>query len=316
MSLKRLPAYQDIDGVKYALAYRAVHIREALSYMPQDDDIVMVSHLKCGNNWLEQIMQLILHKGRSAKSMAEFHRRTPYLELVGTGQLKDMSPPRFYKTHFPYEQQPVNPRAKYVYMARNPLDVCVSFYHYTCFMPVYKFDGGSFDDFFELFAMGETDHGDVIDHLVSWYRHKDDANVFIITYEELTREFRDSVIRLARFIGEEYARLLECDEELYQKVVVQSSIPFMSKFLAITSDTMNSTGQDEEDPYMRAARRFLPDDSKEERRISLVRKGAVGDWKTLFKEKHLNFLRGRIQEKKATHVIQDLWKTEDLGGLV
>lgn len=316
MSAKRYPAYQDIDGVKYALGYRAVKIREALNYMPKDNDIVMVSHLKCGNNWLEQIIQLILYKGQSARNMIEFHRRTPYLELVGTEQLETMPPPRFYKTHFPYEQQPINPKAKYVYMARNPLDVCVSYYHYTCSFPVYKFGGGSFDDFFELFVTGQTDHGDVIDHLVSWYRHKDDANVLILTYEELKRSFRETVLRLGRFVGEEYARSLECDEELYQNVLEKSSAPFMSKFMIVTDETTKSTNQEDVDPFIRGIRRFVYDDSGQRHPLNLVRKGVVGEWKTLFEERHLDRLRRRIQEKEAVHIVRDLWKTEDLGGLI
>ncbi|KAM7286228.1 putative sulfotransferase [Ixodes scapularis] len=316
MSPKRFPAYQDIDGVKYALGYRAVDIREALSYMPRNGDIVMVSHLKCGNNWLEQIMQLILYKGQSAKTMSEFHQRTPYLELVGTSQLEAMPPPRFYKTHFPYELQPINSEAKYVYITRNPLDVCVSFYHYTCLMPIYKFDGGAFDDFFELFVTGQTDHGDIIDHLVSWYKHKDDNNVLILTYEDLKRDFRNTVLRLAFFLGEEYARSLERDEELYQGIVEQSSISFMSKFLFLKDDKLKSTGVRGEDPYSKAVRRFLCDEPGQSRRIELVRKGAVGDWKTLFKRQHLDRLRCRIQEKGATQILQDLWNVEDLGELI
>lgn len=53
---------QDIGGVKYATAYRVEHVRQALSYMLEDGDIALASHVKCGNNWLEQIMQLILHR--------------------------------------------------------------------------------------------------------------------------------------------------------------------------------------------------------------------------------------------------------------
>lgn len=56
------PRYQTIDGVKYSYGYTPELVRQALSYMPRDGDIVMVSYLKCGNNWLQQILQLVLHK--------------------------------------------------------------------------------------------------------------------------------------------------------------------------------------------------------------------------------------------------------------
>ncbi|XP_040070017.1 sulfotransferase ssu-1-like [Ixodes scapularis] len=317
MSLRCFPIYQDIGGVKYSMGYKAHHVREALNYMPHDGDIVMVSHLKCGNNWLEQIIQLILYSGQSAGDLSEYHRRTPYIEMVGTGPVQNMQPPRFFKTHFSYERQPMNPKAKYVYLTRNPLDVCVSFYHFTRSLPVYRFGDGTFDDFFELFVTGKNDRGDFFDHLMSWYSHKDDANVFFVTYEELKRNFKDAVSRLARFLGEEYARPLETDEELFQKVVDHSSIKFLSQLLTITEGKMKTMEEKGDNDVLDAAKRFVCNKSgKPSPQKIFVRKGIVGDWKTHFGEKHLDRLRSRIQEKKAVAVVKALWGSEDLGGVV
>ncbi|XP_040079552.1 sulfotransferase ssu-1-like [Ixodes scapularis] len=317
MSLRCFPIYQDIGGVKYSMGYKAHHVREALNYMPHDGDIVMVSHLKCGNNWLEQIIQLILYGGQSAGDLSEYHRRTPYIEMVGTGPVQNMQPPRFFKTHFSYERQPMNPKAKYVYLTRNPLDVCVSFYHFTRSLPVYRFGDGTFDDFFELFVTGQNDRGDFFDHLMSWYSHKDDANVFFVTYEELKRNFNDTVSRLARFLGEEYARPLETDEELFQKVVDHSSIKFLSQLLTITEGKMKTMEEKGDNDVLDAAKRFVCNKSGKPSPLKIfVRKGIVGDWKTHFGEKHLDRLRSRIQEKKAVAVVKALWGSEDLGGVV
>ncbi|KAM7310249.1 sulfotransferase ssu-1 [Ixodes scapularis] len=316
MSSKRVPVYQDIDGVKYSLGYKVNLVREALSYMPHDGDIVMVSPLKCGNNWLEQIMQLILYRGQSANDLTEYNKRTPYIEMVGTDPLKDMHPPRFFKTHFSYERQPMNPKAKYVYLTRNPLDVCVSFYHFTRSVPVYRFKDGTFDDFFELFVTGQNDRGDFFDHLMSWYPHKDDTNVFFVTYEELKRNFRNTVLRLARFLGEEYAKPLESNE-LFQKVVEQSSLSFMSQFLMITEEKMRKLVEKGDKDMLEATKRFAFDGSDGFLNKSvLVRKGIVGDWKTLFKEEHLEQLRLRIHEKNVAPALKALWSSEDLGGVV
>ncbi|CAN7974818.1 unnamed protein product, partial [Ixodes persulcatus] len=172
MSSRCVPCYQDIDGVTYSLGCTVDLVRSALSFVPHGEDTVMVSPLKCGNNWLEQIMQLILYRGQSANDLTEYHKPTAYIGMVGTGPLKDMHPPRFFKTHFSYERQPMNPKAKYV---KTGIDVCVSFYHFTRSVPVYRFRDGTFDDFFELFVTGQNDRGDFFDHLMSWYPHKDDA---------------------------------------------------------------------------------------------------------------------------------------------
>ncbi|CAN8029627.1 unnamed protein product [Ixodes persulcatus] len=317
MSLKRFPVYQDIDGVKYPSAYKADRVREALNYMPHDGDIVMVSHLKCGNNWLEQIMQLILYRGQPAEDMTEYHKRTPYIEMIGTDAVNNMRPPRFFKTHFSYDRQPINPKAKYVYLTRNPLDVCVSFYHYTRTIPAYGFKDGTFDDFFELFVTGKNDRGDFFDHVMSWYSRKDCTNVFFVTYEELKRTFRETVLRLARFLGEEYAKPLESDEELFHKVVEQSSLSSTSQLLNFTEKTVEQLVKNGDGNLLESLKRFVCDDSGELKSVNpLVRKGIVGDWKTLFKKEHLDRMRRRIREKKMALVLKALWGAEDLGGVV
>lgn len=119
-------------------------------------------------------------------------------------------------THLTYERQPMNP--KYMYLTRNPLDVCVSFYHFTRSVAVYRFRDGTFDDFFELSVTGQNDRCDFFNHLMSWYARKDGAKVFFVSYEELKRNFGDTVLKLARFLGEEYAKALE-SKDFFQKVV-------------------------------------------------------------------------------------------------
>ncbi|CAN7941633.1 unnamed protein product [Ixodes hexagonus] len=227
-----------------------------------------------------------------------------------------MPAPRFYKTHFPYGRQAMNPKAKYVYLTRNPLDVCVSLYHFTRSLPVYKFEDGTFDAFFELFVTGKTDRGDFIDHLMSWYQHKDDCNVLFVTYEELKRDFTSTVLRLSRFLGEDYARELTVSKELFEKIEEQSSLPFMTKLLEVTQDSMKRIEENKESGIFDAVRRFVCDDSGELRFTNIVRKGVVGDWKTLLNEEHLDRLSRRVQEKGAISVFEALWKREDLGGIV
>ncbi|KAG0414872.1 hypothetical protein HPB47_007949 [Ixodes persulcatus] len=316
MPVRCLPVYQDIDGVKYSLGYQADCVRDALNYTPRDGDIVMVSHLKCGNNWLAQIIQLILHRGQSAKDVTEFRRRTSYIEFVGTGRLKSMTAPRFYKTHFSYERQPMNPKAKYVYLTRNPLDVCVSLYHFTRSMPVYEFEDGTLDAFFELFVTGKNDRGDFFNHLLSWYDHKNDSNVFIITYEELKGDFKSTVLRLARFLGKDYEQQLTSDKELFEKVQEQSGLPFMTKLLEFTQENMRRLEENKETDICQAVKRFVCDRNGNLSFTNLVRKGVVGDWKTLLHQEHLDRLRRRVLEKKAAPVLKDLWKPEDLGYIV
>ncbi|KAK8786454.1 hypothetical protein V5799_023770 [Amblyomma americanum] len=314
MSPRRIPAYQVIDGLKYSKAYLPENVRSIRAYMPQDDDLVMVSYLKCGNNWLEQIIQLILHRGESADNYAEFHRWCPYPELTGMRYLNEMQPPRFLKTHFTYEQQLKNPKAKFIYLTRNPLDVCVSFYYYVRGGDVYEFQDGTFDEFVEAFVSGEVERGDYFDHLLSWYPHCHEENVFFLTYEQLKQDFRTTVLSLAAFMGEEYRRMLEEDEDVYRKVFEKSSVSFMSKVCYIDKTVLERL-TDKDQPFLDAAHRFTKTAVGNLKGSGIVRKGVVGDWKSHFTQRHLDMIREWVARKQADSVIREIWGDMDLGGI-
>lgn len=314
MAPTRFPAYQMIDGLKFANTYLPENVRSARSYMPRDNDLVMVCYLKCGNNWLEQIIQLILHRGESAANFIEFHKRAPYPELIGIRYLNEAQPPRFLKTHFPYEHQLKNPKAKFIYLTRNPLDTCVSFYYYVRSAAVYEFEDGSFDDFVQAFVMGEVERGDYCDHLLSWYPHRNEPNMFFVTYEQLKGDFRNTVLSLAGFIGPEYRRMLEEDETVYRNVVEKSSVSFMKKLCQVDEAVLEKL-TDEERPFLDAAERFYKGNVKVGE-SSVVRKGVVGDWKAHFSQHQLDLVREWIERKRAAGVIREIWRDMDLGGIV
>ncbi|KAH7962737.1 sulfotransferase ssu-1 [Rhipicephalus sanguineus] len=315
MAFTRAPVYQVVDGLKYSRVYMPEHVRAVRSYKPQDGDLVLVSYLKCGNNWLEQIIQLILHGGESAQDFAEFHRRCPYPELYGLRYLDEMESPRFFKTHFRYEHQLKNPKAKFIYLARNPLDVCVSFFYYTLYGPQYDFENCSFGDFVEAFVNGEVDHGDYLDHLLSWYAHRHEENVFFITFEELKRDFSGTVISLAGFMGDKYRNLLDNEPHVLRNVVEKSSVSFMSKLCSMDKEVV-SVLTEKDAPFSDACRRFHVMNRRGIKGPVIVRKGIVGDWKAHFENRHLEFVRQWIEKKGAVQVIRELWGDLDLGGIV
>ncbi|KAH9362321.1 hypothetical protein HPB48_002299 [Haemaphysalis longicornis] len=146
--------------------------RQALEFVPREGDVVLVTYPKCGTHWVQQILQLIVSGGPLG------------------GQLLRMA-----------GQDAAHRAARYVYVARNPWDCCKSFYHHTRTFPPADFHDGSFDDFLELFVSGQTDHGDFFDHVLPWYSLRARHNVLFITYEQLAKQPRDTVLDIARFFG-------------------------------------------------------------------------------------------------------------------
>ncbi|KAG0443395.1 hypothetical protein HPB47_014967 [Ixodes persulcatus] len=99
-----------------------------------------------------------------------------------------MARPGAIKTHMPFQLQPYSKDTKYLYIARNPYDCCVSFFYHTKGLPRYNFADGTFDEFFEMFIEGKVDTGDYFDNLLSWYEHRNDPNVLFLTYEDLKKD--------------------------------------------------------------------------------------------------------------------------------
>ncbi|GFV42063.1 sulfotransferase 1C2 [Trichonephila clavipes] len=200
----KIPFYQDVDGFRIPGVFSVEAYKSGLAYKPKPDDLFIVSYPKCGTTWVQNIVACIFRNGKPFQSALEFFTDTPFLQMTGAQAAESMKRPGAIKFHLPYHMTPQSPDAKYIFVARNPKDCCVSFYHHTESIPVYKFEEGEFDDYFELFMNGEVDFGDYFDCVLSWYEHRNDPNVLFLTYEELKKDIKNNVLKIAQFIGPQY----------------------------------------------------------------------------------------------------------------
>lgn len=113
-------------------------------------------------------------------------------------QVENMASPRFIKTHLPVPLLPEQlngVKPKIVYVARNPKDMCVSYYHYCKLVHGLH---GSFDEFCDLFIQGKTPIGPIWDHILGFWEQRDEPNVLFLKYEDMKK------VRAARFMGKYY----------------------------------------------------------------------------------------------------------------
>jgi len=96
-------------------------------------DIVISTRSKSGTTWLQMICALLVFQRTDPPgSLAEL---SPWLDWLVTpreqvlAELEAQQHRRFIKTHTPLDGIPLDPRATYVVVARNPLDMAVSLYH-------------------------------------------------------------------------------------------------------------------------------------------------------------------------------------------
>ncbi|KAF8763471.1 Sulfotransferase 1C2 like protein [Argiope bruennichi] len=200
----KTPTYKEIDGLLISSIFSEESFRSAVAYKPRPGDLFIVTYPKCGTTWMQNLVACIFREGRPFTSGLEFFLETPFLELTGAEGAEKMKRPGSIKLHLPFHKTPWSPEAKYIFVARNPKDCCVSHYHHTKNNFAYLFSDGTFDDFFEAFIKGEVGFGDYFDTTLSWWEHRNDPNVIFVIYEELKKDTVNNVLKIAGFIGSEY----------------------------------------------------------------------------------------------------------------
>ncbi|KAH7947947.1 hypothetical protein HPB52_017203 [Rhipicephalus sanguineus] len=266
------PFYKIFHNHRIPGAFSEETLGGFLRYQPADDDIFIVTFPKCGTHWAHMMLSKTLQVCRGLPPR-------PFIlaERDGVDAILSAPRPRVVCAHLPFRLTPRNERTKYVYVARNPKDCCVSFFHHTRSLSSYGFKDGFFEEYFEIFLEGLTDFGNYYENLKSWYARKDDPNVLFMTYESMKFDTRGSVIKLARFVDEQLAVALEEDNDRMKSVLHACSVESMRKEL----------------------------------QGSLIRRGVVGDWKNYITQEQSQRIEERfMQEMKGTD-IPDLWKDVD-----
>ncbi|KAI6657289.1 Amine sulfotransferase [Oopsacas minuta] len=240
------------------------------AFNPRGTDLFVISYPKSGTNWLSHIVYLLVSKEKLSKP---YHSETATIfEIPQVDELqsdsttvtftenKQMSKfrltkalvsaipdPRFFFTHFPYNFLPKNPATKYFYIHRNPKDIFVSMYNHFSNDTLHP-EIPSFDEFFQFYV--ENNCFNYCEHIKSYIEHKDDPNFFILSYEDLHKNFKMKLGEMATFLG------IELTEELYQLITKETNIEAMRENEFINGKALMKEGHS-----------FFP-------------KGKVGTWKS------------------------------------
>ncbi len=270
------------NGFRIPNGYSVENLISAIDYKVQPGEIFIATYPKCGTTWAQHIVWLLRSKGLPLSPDQKMSRMIPQLEEFGKEGLEGLEVPRIIKTHLPYSMSPHHPEAKYIYIARNPFDCLVSFYHHTKGFPAYyDFADGTFDEYFEYFIEGEVDFGDYFDNLLSWYAHREDNNLLFLTYESMKKNIKEAVIRIAEFLGGEYDKNAK-NKDILNNVLLHSSFEYMSKDQSRWS-------------------------SERSFNIPFIRKGWVGDWKNYFSEAQKKRLADKFKIKTKGTELHKLW---------
>ncbi|XP_055943700.1 sulfotransferase ssu-1-like [Argiope bruennichi] len=167
-----------MNGIIYPEMFSPKCFLEAMEYKPKPGDVFIDTYSKCGTTWMKNVVLHIFRKGKVLDHPLDFLQCVPFIDRLGQEAVDKMPRPGAFKTHLPYSHLPYSPDAKHIFVARNPKDCCVSFCHHARNEPAFAYEDEEFDNFFELFMAGELEYSDYFDHLLGWYPHRNDPNVF------------------------------------------------------------------------------------------------------------------------------------------
>ncbi|KAL1485204.1 hypothetical protein MTO96_032121 [Rhipicephalus appendiculatus] len=307
--MQRVP-YKHVDGYCVNAFFNDDIVRSALYYKPEPGDVFIATYPKCGTTWVQFIVHGIFNRGSFPKDSLEFMLASPFLEMLGAEAAQKMPRPGAIKTHMPFGKVPYSKDAKYITVARNPFDVCVSFYYHTKEKPSYDVPDMTFDDYFENFVRGTVSFGDYFDHLLSWYEHRNDPNVFFLTYEELKKDTKTQILKIADFLGSEYGNMLRSDDELMKKLLDGSEFKNMQATVDSGGSILNRLLDLPPERALKSLEVFrepLKKRSASKSEVRFLRKGIVGDWRNHFSDEQVERMKKRISEKCGHTDVMKLW---------
>ncbi|XP_044165976.1 sulfotransferase 1C2-like isoform X4 [Acropora millepora] len=229
----------------------------------REDDVFIVTYPKSGTTWVQEIVWQIYHNGKvSRKNIEERYAQFEKSQLFPRPgdepavALSSRPSPRFMKCHFPYHLLPMSQneanRSKYIYVARNPKDVAVSYFHFVrTFGPDSDFNG-TFENFANFFVNGKGSYGLWSDHVLPWWKRRNDPHILFLKYEDLKKDLYVNVRRVSEFLNKSLS------EDVIAKIAHQCTFGEMKK----NSDNFSVKDIDS--------------------KPLLLRKGEIGDWRNYF----------------------------------
>jgi aryl sulfotransferase len=197
-----------------------------LGFPFRQGDIVISTRSKSGTTWVQMICALlVLQTPELPRPLAEL---SPWLDFLVApreqvyDRLAAQEHRRFIKTHTPLDGIPLDPRATYIVVARHPLDMAISLYHQASNIDrtlLRRLSGQPepdgpprarlpLHDWLVSWIDSDADPHDELDSLpgVMWHlrdawTRRNETNIVLVHYDDLSRDLDGQMRRLAELLG-------------------------------------------------------------------------------------------------------------------
>ncbi|XP_046448183.1 sulfotransferase 1E1-like [Daphnia pulex] len=261
----------------------AKHADRLYRMQPRTDDVWLLTFPKCGTTWTSELLWLVMNNCDTEKATSTpLFLRAPFIEVPFLTSETELSPernkmlnsadkmssPRIFKSHMPFYL--LHPKlldtSKVVYVARNPKDAIVSFYHHHKLIKFHDYQG-TLEEFAQYFMDDEILYSPFFPHMLDAWSKRNHPNMHFMFFEDMKKDLRGEIVKVATFLNQS-----PTDEQL-DKITEHLRFDNFEKNESVNNEAGKKQG-------------WMNPDGK------FIRKGKTGDWKNHFSPE----LNSRIDE--------------------
>ena len=197
-------------------------------YRPREGDVVIATAPKVGTTWTQQIVNLLVFQSPEPRPLGEL---SPWIDSrfqipieIALPMIEAQQHRRFLKSHLPLDALPLYDEVRYIHVARDGRDACMSFLnHFNSFLP------GAFErldeigmadptigkpiprpprtarEFFQYWILPENGVAMMSDTFFdierSFWAERKRPNVLLVHYNDLKADLRGEMHRIADFLS-------------------------------------------------------------------------------------------------------------------
>jgi len=220
-------------------------------YKARPDDIIVATYSKCGTTWTQRIVSMLIFGSVDPRPVWDLSpwpdaRFGPPIDAVYA--LAEAQPHRrFFKSHLPLDALPLYEDVKYVHVARDGRDACMSLHNHLCnftpdaramlseisvndpkfgdpYPPTPEDAGAFFHDWVTHDDERQGDPSASFFHVErSFWEERQRPNVLLVHYADLKAAREDEMRRIAAFLD------IEIPEALWPELVDAASFESMKR---------------------------------------------------------------------------------------